>query len=166
MKIRNSLKSLKDRHRDNRVIRRRGRTYVINKTNPRIKARQGLSRRARGGRRVGIRLGATGCARVRPACGPAGNVSGSPVRSSRKLPDTPTLHGPCARDGLVTCSFGPRSDRGFPFSRPFPSCRPTAATGFISQASISGVQLAAFRVLRHVMHSSPAKRAQQGGGAR
>ena len=26
MKIRNSLKSLKDRHRDNRVIRRRGRT--------------------------------------------------------------------------------------------------------------------------------------------
>ena len=41
MKIRNSLKSLKDRHRDNRVIRRRGRTYVINKTNRRFKARQG-----------------------------------------------------------------------------------------------------------------------------
>lgn len=40
MKIRNSLKSLKDRHRDNRVIRRRGRTYVINKTNRRFKARQ------------------------------------------------------------------------------------------------------------------------------
>jgi large subunit ribosomal protein L36 len=37
---RNSLKSLKDRHRDNRVIRRRGRTYVINKTNRRF-ARQG-----------------------------------------------------------------------------------------------------------------------------
>ena len=35
------LKSLKDRHRDNRVIRRRGRTYVINKTNRRFKARQG-----------------------------------------------------------------------------------------------------------------------------
>jgi large subunit ribosomal protein L36 len=33
MKIRNSLKSLKSRHRDCRVIRRRGRTYVINKTN-------------------------------------------------------------------------------------------------------------------------------------
>ena len=32
MKIRNSLKSLKGRHRDNRVNRRRGRTYVINKT--------------------------------------------------------------------------------------------------------------------------------------
>ena len=28
MKIRNSLKSLKSRHRDCRVIRRRGRTYV------------------------------------------------------------------------------------------------------------------------------------------
>jgi large subunit ribosomal protein L36 len=41
MKIRNSLKSLKGRHRDCRVIRRRGRTYVINKTNRRFKARQG-----------------------------------------------------------------------------------------------------------------------------
>ena len=41
MKIRNSLKSLKGRHRDNRVILRRGRTYVINKTNARFKARQG-----------------------------------------------------------------------------------------------------------------------------
>jgi large subunit ribosomal protein L36 len=41
MKIRNSLKSLKSRHRDCRVIRRKGRTYVINKTNRRFKARQG-----------------------------------------------------------------------------------------------------------------------------
>ena len=41
MKIVNSLKSLKDRHRDNSVIRRRGRIYVINKTNRRFKARQG-----------------------------------------------------------------------------------------------------------------------------
>jgi len=41
MKIVNSLKSLKGRHRDNRVIRRRGRIYVINKTNRRFKARQG-----------------------------------------------------------------------------------------------------------------------------
>ena len=41
MKVVNSLKSLKGRHRDNRVIRRRGRTYVINKTQPRFKARQG-----------------------------------------------------------------------------------------------------------------------------
>ncbi|MGI9406930.1 MAG: type B 50S ribosomal protein L36 [Hyphomicrobiaceae bacterium] len=41
MKIRNSLKSLQKRHRDNRVVRRRGRLYVINKTNRRFKARQG-----------------------------------------------------------------------------------------------------------------------------
>ena len=47
MKIRNSLKSLKNRHRDCRVIRRRGRTYVINKTNPKFKARQGSTRGTR-----------------------------------------------------------------------------------------------------------------------
>ena len=41
MKVRNSLKSLKNRHRDCRVIRRKGRVYVINKTNRRFKARQG-----------------------------------------------------------------------------------------------------------------------------
>jgi large subunit ribosomal protein L36 len=41
MKVRNSLKSLRSRHRDNRVVRRKGRVYVINKTNRRFKARQG-----------------------------------------------------------------------------------------------------------------------------
>ncbi|HXV73954.1 MAG TPA: type B 50S ribosomal protein L36 [Sphingomonadales bacterium] len=41
MKVRNSLKSLKGRHRNNRLIRRRGRVYIINKTNRRFKARQG-----------------------------------------------------------------------------------------------------------------------------
>jgi large subunit ribosomal protein L36 len=41
MKVKNSLKSLRGRHRDNRVVRRRGRLYVINKTNRRFKARQG-----------------------------------------------------------------------------------------------------------------------------
>jgi large subunit ribosomal protein L36 len=41
MKIRNSIKSLAKRHRLNRVVRRRGRLYVINKTNRRFKARQG-----------------------------------------------------------------------------------------------------------------------------
>jgi large subunit ribosomal protein L36 len=41
MKVRNSLKSLKKRHRDCKVVRRRGRLYVINKTNRRFKARQG-----------------------------------------------------------------------------------------------------------------------------
>lgn len=41
MKIKNSLKSLRLRHRDNRLVRRKGRVYIINKTNPRFKARQG-----------------------------------------------------------------------------------------------------------------------------
>ena len=41
MKIKNSLKALRKRHRNNRVVRRRGRLYVINKTNRRFKARQG-----------------------------------------------------------------------------------------------------------------------------
>ena len=41
MKIRNSLRSLKGRHRDCRVVRRKGRIYVINKTQRRYKARQG-----------------------------------------------------------------------------------------------------------------------------
>ncbi len=41
MIVRNSLKSLIKRHRDNKVVRRKGRVYVINKTNPRFKARQG-----------------------------------------------------------------------------------------------------------------------------
>jgi large subunit ribosomal protein L36 len=41
MKIRNSLKSLRGRHRDNRIVRRKGRIYIINKTQKRFKARQG-----------------------------------------------------------------------------------------------------------------------------
>jgi large subunit ribosomal protein L36 len=41
MKIKNSLKALKARHRDNRLVRRKGRVYIINKMNPRFKARQG-----------------------------------------------------------------------------------------------------------------------------
>jgi len=41
MKVRSSLKSLKTRHRDCKLVRRKGRVYVINKTNPRFKARQG-----------------------------------------------------------------------------------------------------------------------------
>jgi len=41
MKIRNSLKALKGRHRANRMVRRKGRIYIINKSNPRFKARQG-----------------------------------------------------------------------------------------------------------------------------
>ena len=41
MKVRNSLKMLMKRHRDNQLVRRRGRVYIINKTQKRFKARQG-----------------------------------------------------------------------------------------------------------------------------
>ncbi|MBJ7253124.1 MAG: 50S ribosomal protein L36 [Roseomonas sp.] len=41
MKIRNSLKTAKIRDKNCVVVRRRGRVYVINKKNPRLKARQG-----------------------------------------------------------------------------------------------------------------------------
>jgi large subunit ribosomal protein L36 len=41
MKVRSSLKSAKSRDKDCRVVRRKGRIYVINKKNPRMKARQG-----------------------------------------------------------------------------------------------------------------------------
>ena len=41
MKVKNSLKSLKNRHAACKVIRRRGRLMVINKMNPKFKARQG-----------------------------------------------------------------------------------------------------------------------------
>lgn len=41
MKVRNSLKSAKNRDKNCVVVRRKGRVYVINKRNPRFKARQG-----------------------------------------------------------------------------------------------------------------------------
>ena len=41
MKVRNSLKSLRSRNRNNRLVRRKGRVYVINKVQRRFKARQG-----------------------------------------------------------------------------------------------------------------------------
>jgi len=41
MKVRSSLKSLKTRHRDCKVVRRKGVVFVINKTDPRFKAKQG-----------------------------------------------------------------------------------------------------------------------------
>jgi large subunit ribosomal protein L36 len=41
MKVRNSLKSLRARHRNNKLVRRKGRVFIINKTTPRFKARQG-----------------------------------------------------------------------------------------------------------------------------
>jgi len=41
MKIANSLKTLRSRDKDCKLVRRKGRVYVINKKNPRYKARQG-----------------------------------------------------------------------------------------------------------------------------
>jgi len=41
MKVVRSLKTLKSRHKDCQLVRRRGRVYVINKTQRRFKARQG-----------------------------------------------------------------------------------------------------------------------------
>jgi large subunit ribosomal protein L36 len=41
MKVRNSLRTLKRRHKDCRLVRRRGRVFVINKSNPRYNVRQG-----------------------------------------------------------------------------------------------------------------------------
>lgn len=41
MKVVSSLKSLKTRNAKCQVVRRKGRIYVICKTNPRYKARQG-----------------------------------------------------------------------------------------------------------------------------
>lgn len=41
MKIYNSIKTAKKRDKDCKVVRRKGRLYVINKVNPRFKARQG-----------------------------------------------------------------------------------------------------------------------------
>jgi large subunit ribosomal protein L36 len=41
MKIYNSLKSARSRDKNCKIVRRKGRLYVINKVNPRFKARQG-----------------------------------------------------------------------------------------------------------------------------
>lgn len=41
MKVASSLKTLRKRDKNCRLIRRKGRVFVINKLNPRFKARQG-----------------------------------------------------------------------------------------------------------------------------
>jgi large subunit ribosomal protein L36 len=41
MKIRNSLRTAKVRDKNCKLVRRKGRVYVINKIKPRMKARQG-----------------------------------------------------------------------------------------------------------------------------
>ncbi|MGF1762996.1 type B 50S ribosomal protein L36 [Aliivibrio kagoshimensis] len=45
MKVLSSLKSAKNRHRDCQVIRRKGRVFVICKSNPRFKAVQGKKKK-------------------------------------------------------------------------------------------------------------------------
>jgi large subunit ribosomal protein L36 len=44
MKIKNSLKALKARHRECRMVRRKGRVYIINKADPRYQGPSGLKR--------------------------------------------------------------------------------------------------------------------------
>ena len=41
MKIASSLKSLRKRDLNSKIVKRRGKIYVINKKNPKFKARQG-----------------------------------------------------------------------------------------------------------------------------
>ena len=41
MKIASSLKSLKKRDLNSKLVKRKGKLYVINKKNPKFKARQG-----------------------------------------------------------------------------------------------------------------------------
>ena len=41
MKVVSSLKSLKKRDLNNKLVERKGKLYVINKKNPRMKSRQG-----------------------------------------------------------------------------------------------------------------------------
>ncbi len=41
MKVASSLKTLKNRSKDCKIVRRKGRVFVINKKNPKFKAVQG-----------------------------------------------------------------------------------------------------------------------------
>ncbi|EJL91096.1 50S ribosomal protein L36 [Pantoea sp. BIGb0393] len=45
MQVLSSLRSAKSRHKDCKVVRRKGRIYVICKTNPRFKAVQGRKKK-------------------------------------------------------------------------------------------------------------------------
>lgn len=47
MKVLSSLKSAKSRGRDCQIVKRRGRVYVISKSNPRLKAVQGRKNKVR-----------------------------------------------------------------------------------------------------------------------
>jgi large subunit ribosomal protein L36 len=45
MQVLSSLRSAKNRHRDCKVVRRKGRIYIICKSNPRFKAVQGRKKK-------------------------------------------------------------------------------------------------------------------------
>ncbi|WP_315043112.1 type B 50S ribosomal protein L36 [Faucicola mancuniensis] len=45
MQVLSSLKSAKNRHEDCQIVRRRGRVFVICKSNPRLKAVQGKGKK-------------------------------------------------------------------------------------------------------------------------
>lgn len=45
MKVTSSLKTAKNRSPDCQVVKRRGKVYVICKSNPRLKARQGRAKK-------------------------------------------------------------------------------------------------------------------------
>ncbi|WP_415885360.1 type B 50S ribosomal protein L36 [Neptuniibacter sp. SY11_33] len=47
MQVLSSLKTAKNRHPDCQVVKRRGKLYVICKSNPRFKARQGSAKKKR-----------------------------------------------------------------------------------------------------------------------
>ncbi|WP_415904174.1 type B 50S ribosomal protein L36 [Neptuniibacter sp. QD48_55] len=47
MQVLTSLKTAKNRHPDCQVVKRRGKLYVICKSNPRFKARQGSAKNKR-----------------------------------------------------------------------------------------------------------------------
>lgn len=47
MRVVNSIKTVKSRHKSCKVVRRRGVTFVINKENPKFKARQGKPKKKR-----------------------------------------------------------------------------------------------------------------------
>ncbi len=47
MKVLSSLSSAKRRHAGCQIVKRKGTVYVINKTNPKFKARQGSTRGTR-----------------------------------------------------------------------------------------------------------------------
>ena len=70
MKIKNSLRNAKNRHKDCRLVRRKGRVFVINKTNPRL---QGAPAEPRGSMLAIPRCLARRQRRIHGRCQPAGH---------------------------------------------------------------------------------------------